>query len=208
MLYDIRDHEWFALQSNPAIALEKYGLQIPILPSAEIQRSFTALDGHHNLLQAFEFYRHVCAVCGISELEMPRILDFGGGWGRVSRFFLRNTLPQHIYIADTMQHAIDCLQRSGCQYSVIHNQPQPPMEWLPGSLDLVVSYSVFSHLSERYFLDWVSYLLGQLRPGGHLAFTTRGTLFINHLKHLHATGEPASSPPEASHMPEVTPANE
>jgi len=182
---NIQDDEWFELQFKPEEARSKYGIILPTLPSDDVQVGFTALCGRVNLQQAFSFYRHVLSICQVNNIKSPRILDFGGGWGRISRFFLRETKPQFIYIADTMAHAIDCLRATGNPCRVIHNQPRPPIPGLPKELDLVVAYSVFSHLSEEYFCAWVDYLLKVLRPGGCLAFTTRGEFFINHLEHLH-----------------------
>ena len=84
-----------------------------------------------------------------------------------------------------MAYAIECLRATGNPCRIIQNQPLPPIPELSEKFDLVYSYSVFSHLSEGYFRAWVDYLLGVLRPGGYLAFTTRGQRFINHLEELH-----------------------
>ena len=181
----IKDDEWFELQFWPEEALKKYGVMLPMLPSDEIQIGFTGLCGRVNLQQAFSFYRYVCSVCQINDIREPRILDFGGGWGRVSRFFLRDTKPECIFIAETREYAIECLRATGDRCHVIHNQPRPPILGLTGLFDLVYAYSVFSHLSEEYLHAWINYLLGVLRPGGYLVFTTRGQCFINHLEHLH-----------------------
>jgi SAM-dependent methyltransferase len=182
---EISDDEWFELQFNQEGALSKFGIILPKLPSDDVQDGFTAMHGRDNLNQAFEFYRYVCSVSHLAEINKPRMLDFGGGWGRISRFFLKDTDPEHIYIVDTMAFAIDCLHATGNPCRIIHNQPLPPIQGLNEKFDLVYSYSVFSHLSENYFRVWVDYLLGVLRPGGYLAFTTRGHFFINHLEELH-----------------------
>jgi 2-polyprenyl-3-methyl-5-hydroxy-6-metoxy-1,4-benzoquinol methylase len=181
----INDAKWFELQFNPDEARKKYGIMLPTIPSDDIQIGFTGLCGRINLQQAFSFYRYVCSVCKINNIRGPRVLDFGGGWGRVARFFLRDTKPECIYIADTMEYAIECLRATGNPCHVIHNKPQPPILGLTEQFDLVYAYSVFSHLSEEYFHTWINYLLGVLRPGGYLAFTSRGQYFINHLEKLH-----------------------
>lgn len=181
----INDAEWFELQFNPEVALKKYGIMLPTMPSSDIQIGFTGLSGRVNLQQAFSFYRYICSVCQINKINEPILLDFGGGWGRVARFFLRDTKPENIYIAETMEYAIECVRATGGLFHVIHNQPHPPILGLIEQFDLVYAYSVFSHLSEEYFHAWINYLLDALRPGGYLVFTTRGQFFINHLEHLH-----------------------
>jgi hypothetical protein len=175
----------FELQFDPKLALEKYRIALPSLPSDDVQVGFTGLSGRQNLRQAFSFYRYVRSACSLAETSRPHVLDFGGGWGRVSRFFLRDTIPERVYVAETRDYAIACLRDTGACYSIIHNQPRPPILGLPEKLDLVFAYSVFSHLSEEYFRDWTNYLLSILRPGGYLAFTSRGQFFIRHLEHLH-----------------------
>ena len=189
MLRAIDDDRWFEIQFDPKAANEKYGVTLPSLPTDDVQVGFTGLGGRQNLRQAFEFYRYVRDVCGLAEIDNPYLLDFGGGWGRVSRFFLRHTKPEHIYVAETREYAIECLRGTGARYTIIHNQTRPPIKGLPAQLDLVFAYSVFSHLSQEYFHDWLTYLLSVLRPGGHLAFTTRGHSFIRHLQHLHHSTE-------------------
>jgi len=181
----VDDAEWFELQFRPELALSKYGIALPALPSDDVQVAFTGLSGLVNLQQAFSFYRYVSSVCRINQIIEPRILDFGGGWGRVSRFFLRDTKPECIYIAETSTRAIQCLRATGDRSHIIHNQPRPPIPGLSEQFDLAYAYSVFSHLSEEYFHAWINYLLSVLRPGGYLVFTTRGQVFINHLEHLH-----------------------
>src|SRR5436305_13071568 len=120
----INDNEWFELQFSAEEALEKYGIVLPTLPSDDVQVGFTGLCGRDNLEQAFGFYRYVSSVCRINDISGPRILDFGGGWGRVSRFFLRDTKPDCIYIAETRRFAIECLRATGNQCHAIHNQPR------------------------------------------------------------------------------------
>ncbi len=178
------DDEWFELQFRPEEALKKYGVMLPTLPSDEVQISFTGLCGRANLQQAFNFYRYICSVCQINDIREPRILDFGGGWGRVSRFFLRDTLPECIFISEVREYAIQCIRATGNRCQVIHNQPRPPILELTGLFDLVYAYSVFSHLSGEYVHAWINYLLGVLRPGGYLVFTTNGQQFIDNLEHL------------------------
>jgi SAM-dependent methyltransferase len=185
----IDDAEWFELQFNPELALTKYGIALPSLPNDEVQVGFTGLCGRQNLLQAFSFYQYIQSACGMGRVADPHILDFGGGWGRISRFFLKDTKPEHIYIAETMEYAISCLRASGNACRVVHNQPAPPIMGLTEQFDLIYAYSVFSHLSEKYFRAWIDYLLGLLRPGAYLVFTTRGRSFIDHLEHLHASTE-------------------
>jgi SAM-dependent methyltransferase len=146
---------------------------------------YTARAGRNNLQQAFNFYRYVYSVCKLSQVNEPRILDFGGGWGRISRFFLRDTKPELIYIVDCLNDAIYRLYATGNPCKILKNQPLPPIVGLDTNFDLIRAFSVFSHLSEQYLHTWLSYLMDCLRPGGYLVFTTRGRQFIDQLEQVH-----------------------
>ncbi len=195
----ISDEEWFELQFRPEECRAQYGIPLPTMPADEVQIGFTALSGRSNLQQAFGFYQHLLTACRIRTMGHPKVLDFGGGWGRISRLFLRETVPSRIYVADTMQYAIDLLASTGNPCHIIHNEPRPPISGLPGGFDLIYAYSVFSHLSEDYFKAWIGYLLASLRPGGYLAFTSRGRLFIDHLEKLHGDSARENDPLQEHH---------
>jgi 2-polyprenyl-3-methyl-5-hydroxy-6-metoxy-1,4-benzoquinol methylase len=181
----IDDAEWLELQLDVPRARTEYGIDLPTMPPDDVQRGFTAQCGRSNMQQAFSFYSYARTACGMDELDNPRVLDFGGGWGRIARLFLRDTTPERIVIAETMQFAVECLRETGAKFQVFQNKPAPPIDGLTGSFDLIIAYSVFSHLSEAYFRAWVDYLLKLLQPGATLVFTTRGTSFISHLEYLH-----------------------
>jgi hypothetical protein len=184
------DASWFELQFHPEAALQMYGITLPSLPPDEVQMGFTARAGRVNLQQAFSFYRYVCAISHLSDVKEPRILDFGGGWGRISRFFLRDTKPEFIYVADCMTNAISWLRATANPCNIIQNGPLPPINGLATPLDLIYAFSVFSHLSEQCMRAWVTYFMDCLRPNGLLVFTTRGYQFIEQIEQLHREKSP------------------
>ena len=184
------DTSWFELQFHPEEALEKHGIRLPGLPPDEVQMGFTARAGRVNLQQAFSFYRYVCSVSHLNEIKEPTILDFGGGWGRISRFFLRDTRPESIFIADCMTNAIHWLRTTKNPCNIIKNGPLPPIDGLDKPLDLIYAFSVFSHLSEQCMRAWVAYFMDCLRPNGFLIFTTRGHQFIEQIDQLHRENSP------------------
>jgi hypothetical protein len=161
------------------------------VPPDEIQLEFTARCGRANLQQAFSFYQYVCSASRIPEIREPRILDFGAGWGRISRFFLRDTKPEHIVVADCMSEAVRWLHATRNPCRIIKSEPRPPIDGIGEPLDLIYAFSVFSHLSEEYLHAWITYFMTCLRPGGHLVFTTRGLQFIDYLERLQREDGPS-----------------
>jgi hypothetical protein len=138
------------------------------------------------LQQAFNFYLYARDVSGIDKLSEPRIMDFGAGWGRIARLFLREARPQDILASDTMSLAISCLRETGGAFQIIQNPPAPPIPGFQRTFNLIYAFSVFSHLSEPYTRAWLDYLLMLLQPEGHLVFTTRGLRFISDLESIKA----------------------
>ena len=182
----IPDLLWYQLQFTPAEGLKRHGIPIPNLPPDEVQLRFTGRTSHQNLQQAFSFYLHLRSICHLQEMEIPKILDFGGGWGRIARFFLRDTKPGRITVADCLSDSVHWLRQTNNPCNIIKNDPFPPVAGLDADFDVIYAFSVFSHLSEKYQNAWFDYLISCLRPGGYLVVTTRGNQFIETLKGLHS----------------------
>lgn len=176
------DDKWFEVQLRPQKASEGFQVTLPSLPPDDVQLRFTGMTGRQNLQQAFYFYKYACEVSGLDQLKCPRILDFGGGWGRISRFFLRNTKPEFIWITDCLSDSIYWLSETRNPCNIIKNAAFPPIAGLSERFNLIYSYSVFSHLSPQATEAWLKYLMELLLPGGFLVITTRGSAFITYLK--------------------------
>jgi hypothetical protein len=187
MLHNIADQEWFELQFEPELAAQR-GIPIPGFPSDHLQVSFTGLSGRQNLEQAFSFYKYAHKAAKLDEVHNPHILDFGAGWGRIARFWLRDTLPENITASDTMDMAISLLRELKAPYDIVNNPPFPPADY-KHKYDLVYAFSVFSHLSEKYTIAWIEYLLEQLEPNGRLVLTTRGNDFIRDISYIKGATE-------------------
>jgi hypothetical protein len=175
----ISDQEWFEAIANPDAAAARLSLALPGLPPPDIQRGYNGRSGVANLEEAFAFYRHVRRLLPAD----ARIMDFGAGWGRVARFFLRDTAAQNIWAVDPMERSIAWMRDTGLPCTMVQSRSLPP---IPGaacaSFDLIYAHSVFSHLSEEYLRAWVPYLMSLVAARGALVLTTRGRNFISSLR--------------------------
>lgn len=170
------------LQFEPELAAQR-GIPIPGIPSDHHQVSFTGMSGRPNLEQAFSFYKYAHKAAKLDEVHNPHILDFGVGWGRIARFWLRDTPPENIRASDTMDMAVSLLRELKAPYDIVKNPPLPPAN-CEHKYDLVYAYSVFSHLSEEYTIAWIDHLFEQLKPNGRLVLTTRGNDFIRDISRI------------------------
>jgi hypothetical protein len=185
----LSDRQWLALQlSAPKLGQksEPAHTHLPFLPTKEEQLRFTGRSGKGNLLQAFEFYKFVRTqlLIGGDIQRGSNILDFGCGWGRVARFWLRDIEPSNLWCADCLDDAIDLLKRTQIKSNILQNAPTPPIENLTCKFRLIYAFSVFSHLSESAANAWIEYFAEMLHPGGTLVITTRGRDYIGMLARL------------------------
>ena len=160
---------------------------LPAMPDVTTQSRFTGFTGDETLVRAFTAYT---LVKQFSEKYLDRlsalgcILDFGCGWGRMVRFFLKDLDPSRIWGADCLSSIIKVCQQTNrwCNFRVV--EPLPPTTFPDEMFDLIYSYSVFSHLSEDAHKKWLLEFSRILRPGGLLIATTRGRPFIEYCQAL------------------------
>jgi SAM-dependent methyltransferase len=146
---------------------------LPALPPDDEQRRYTGAAGDDTIREAFAFYTLVRAITA-RHLGRPldSVVEFGCGWGRIIRLFLRDIEPGRLWGIDCMPGAIDLCTTTNryCRFVLV--DPFPPTPLTPGSADLVYAYSVFSHLSERAHLEWLAEFKRILKPGGLVVATT------------------------------------
>jgi len=106
-------------------------------------------------------------------------MDFGAGWGRIARFFLRDTEAGNIWAVDPLPDSVAWMQETGLPCVIVKSEPLPPIARVADErFDLIYANSVFSHLPEDYFNSWIPHLLSLLRPQGRLVFTSRGESYL------------------------------
>ena len=166
-LQRLSDEEFLRLLLSPSPSIG--GEPLPTLPPLELQmRTNAPTDVESNLRVALAFHRFVRKRVRL-ELQ-HRILDFGCGWGRVLRFFLRDVKPDTLFGIDVDPESVS-LARKTCpsgNFKTVPARGPCPFE----DLDLVYAVSVFSHLPEELHLCWLAELHRVLKPGATLIVTT------------------------------------
>jgi SAM-dependent methyltransferase len=151
-------------------------------PNGHTQVRYTGNSEDGTLHEGFTAYRIFkdCYETHVGKIADCRgILDFGCGWGRIIRFFLRDVLPEKISGVDHSSEAIHACRETNkwCKFALI--EPDPPTLLASNSFDLIYLYSVFSHLPEEMHLALLRDFERLLIPGGLLVATTRGREFIH-----------------------------
>jgi len=117
----------------------------PPLPPADFQAAFVGSSGLEAMQEAGEFYRRAHAVLGRGEKRtIGRLLDFGCGWGRIYRVFLRDT-PELVGVDIDGRCIAACQAAMPCgSFQVC--EPEPPLSFPDGSVDVVESGKLFETL--------------------------------------------------------------
>ena len=161
---------------------EHVGLPLPAFPPEDVQKITNSISGPDTMRHAGRFYR-------IADQEMRRhlspdltdrkLLDFGGGWGRITRLFLRSIAPANLYAIDVDERLVaagnDLLPGADFRRLISGEAIPHPS----GTFDTVIANSVFSHLSADYHRFYVSEIARVLKPGGLFLGTTLGPKWLD-----------------------------
>jgi len=113
------------------------------------------------------------AQMSVGQSQPQRIMDFGCGAGRVTRWFRAAYPAAHLTASELRQESLDFVCSEFDATPHVSSQNLRDLT-LPGAYDLIWVGSVITHLSEsdsRFLLDR---LFGALEPGGVMVFTTHG----------------------------------
>jgi ubiquinone/menaquinone biosynthesis C-methylase UbiE len=178
---DTSDSEWFWLNTGGYRKWRFLRSILPAIPHEDIQSRFVGSSGDFTLQEGFDAYKLFKSLFEkhVRRLKNCRaILDFGCGWGRTIRFFLRDVDPTKLWGTDCNKEIIDICNETNkwCKFCV--NNIVPPTCFPDKMFDLIYCYSVFSHLSEDAHRRWLVELHRILQPGGLLIATTFPREFI------------------------------
>lgn len=189
----LTQEDWFkavvASYTNPPVSVN--GRVLPKFPPDQIQINTTGQAGEATLKEAFVFYQDCTAVfeqLGFPIRENHNLLDFGVGWGRIARFFLKDLPLANIHGVDVMDEFVQ-ICRSTFENENFHTTtPYPPSAFHDEKFNFIVGYSVFSHLSEKACALWMKEFHRILKPNGIVALTTRGRPFFDFCESLKGKG--------------------
>jgi ubiquinone/menaquinone biosynthesis C-methylase UbiE len=187
-LSPLSDEQWLELLiesiKNPSLD----DVALPGFPPEPVQRNIVGSAGKHALREAFIFYLEVkgyARLLGKTLSPDSKILDFGCGWGRIIRFFLKDIKAENLHGIDVDPSMIGFCKELFPYGNFSTGKPLPPAELPDESMDIIYAYSVFSHLSEPAHLQWIGEFSRILKPGGLLVATTQPRSFIEFCRSLH-----------------------
>jgi SAM-dependent methyltransferase len=169
------DQSWLSLNTLGYRRRAPIRRLLPSMPDPELQIRYVGSAGDASLREgwlAYQFLRELTARWGRPIGPSSNVLDFGCGWGRILRFFLRDVPAEQLWGADVLPLSIEVCKETNPHCTFMKVNPFPPTELPSDKFDLIYLYSVFSHLSEESHQAWLSEFHRILRPGGMVIATT------------------------------------
>jgi SAM-dependent methyltransferase len=175
---DLPDAVWGMLLTQRQRAYPAIASALPTLPIAELQQLWNGPSGPELIAQTTAFYQllkraHAEHGAG-TRLERARVLDFGCGWGRLTRFLERDVVePGALCGVDPVQGILDEAVRNGVRADLRRCAFVPDQLPFEQPFELAYAFSVFTHLSEAAHLASLRALHAAIVPGGLLVATIR-----------------------------------
>ncbi len=159
------DHKCFVTDIHPHDQMLQHSLQEHTDAHAAISQYFSVGA------QQFNTFSQIAGLL-FQDRERVKVLDFACGFGRLTRFLVLDRSRFRITGAEIQQEALDFVAK---RFAVqcLNSCPDPSAFNCNDSFDIIWVASLFSHLPEGLFHQWLRVLFSLLRPGGVLAFSTK-----------------------------------
>jgi SAM-dependent methyltransferase len=151
---------------------------VPEFPPTELRARVTGSeDGDwfwSSGQMAVEDISDALASVGRSLDDFENIYDFGCGCGRIILHLISQVSPSRITGTDADNDAVAWLSTQLPTSRIEGNGGLPPVPFADDSFDLIIGWSVLTHLPENYQDEWLAELARVLSPGGVMLQTVHG----------------------------------
>lgn len=191
---DLSDEQWLQVLIRSVKEPVIDGVEMPRFPHGSVQLKICGSKDEHTLREAYQFYHYVkewSGALGRRPNWGSRLLDFGCGWGRCTRFFWKDIASDGIFGVDVNYDLVMSCGMLGVPGSFSKIEPQGTLPFPDESFDLIIAYSVFTHLPEDIANHWIAELARVARPGAVFALTVEPRRFLQFIRDI---------PPDAAHF--------
>ena len=115
--------------------------------------------------------------------DNPRILDYGCGWGRLTRLFATVSDDENVYGVDVDNRLISSAKQFAESLTFNEIQSMGTLPFGDDDFDLIFANSVFSHLSEKSAISTLLELVRVLKPNGKIIISV---LELNEMKKFYS----------------------
>ncbi|MFN2518003.1 MAG: trans-aconitate 2-methyltransferase [Jatrophihabitantaceae bacterium] len=155
---------------------------VPVNPPERIQMKFVGLSYEAAYAEAESFVAvadQFATKHGPGRFtDLGHIVDFGSGWGRITRTLLLRVPPTKVHALDVDSEMTALVNTTLPGVNALTVSPQPPTVLGNASVDAALAFSVFSHLSGPAHEAWAAEFGRIVAPGGAVAITVLDTSFF------------------------------
>ena len=179
---------WALLLSQEYTAYPNIRALLPGIPDPWLQALWNGASGAELASQGASFYRRLrerYAEAGERPLAESRVLDFGCGWGRLTRFLARDVAPGLLHGCDPVESILEVCRQNRVPATLARSEFMPERLPFDEPFDFVYAFSVFTHLSESASERCLAALHAGMRPGAILVVTIRPPGYLGLCELLH-----------------------
>lgn len=198
---DLDDDLWSLLLTKEFESWPGIRSFLPDLPDPALQQMWNGTSGPTLAAQSVCFYRklkEMQKLHGTGLLERCRTLDFGCGWGRLTRMLGRDVEPGLLYGCDPVDSILDVSRQCRVPANLARSEFLPEELPFEERFDLVFAFSVFTHISEAAHLASLEAIHSGLAPDGLLVVTVRPPSYISHNPMMQSAAKALGSDPLAA----------
>ena len=149
---------------------------LPAMASEEVQKAWTGTFGKALLNQTIPFVRYILSVSNWrpQQIDDFKVLDYGCGYGRISRLMMKYVDTKDIFGADPWKESVALVHEAGFGENFKLTDEVPSiLPFEENSFDLIYAFSVFTHLSAAVAQKSLQTLSRYLSDDGVLVITYR-----------------------------------
>jgi hypothetical protein len=158
------------------------GSAVPENPPESIQSQFVGLSYTAAFSEAASFVtigdEWLAKHHGAQLAAANRVLDFGSGWGRITRMLLTQVAPTSIFAVDVDAQMTALVNTTLPGVNALTIAPAPPMPLGDACIDVAFAFSVFSHLAPAIHDEWAAEFGRIVEPGGMVFITVLDADFL------------------------------
>jgi hypothetical protein len=163
---------WAALLAEPERHLLRSQAFLPALPDGATQMRSVGSSGGAMLVDALAYVRVLRMAMGSAPRE-GHVVEFGAGWGRLTRLLLQD-VPIDDYLGlEPFKHGVEAARESGLGRVITRTRLRLAPEDLPKKARMAFASQLFMVLSPDAFVDNLTLLVDALAPGGGCVVSVR-----------------------------------
>lgn len=149
---------------------------LPTMPSEEVQKTWAGADSYTLMVQSLAFIKvlvpRYAAITG-REIRDATILDFGCGWGRLTRLLYKYVPTDNLYGVDPWDTSLEECRKHRFRIHLAKSEEIPTTLPFDRKFELIFAFSIFTHLSERTAKAVMNTLRSYIDDKGVLVITIR-----------------------------------